>query len=75
MINKIKLDGVPLDAISDLEYESIIKATIKHYCCYYSQIVSPSLTKFIESSGKPLPFVPKMNGSVYQFLSRKVLSN
>jgi starch synthase len=33
MINKIKLDGVPLDAISDLEspdYESIIKATIKH---------------------------------------------
>jgi hypothetical protein len=23
------------------------------------QIVSPSLTKFIESSGKPLPFVPK----------------
>jgi starch synthase len=31
MINKIKLDGVPLDAISDLESpESIIKATIKH---------------------------------------------
>jgi starch synthase len=32
MINKIKLDGVPLDA-DDLEspdYESIIKATIKH---------------------------------------------
>jgi starch synthase len=32
MINKIKLDGVPLD-IADLEspdYESIIKATIKH---------------------------------------------
>jgi starch synthase len=32
MINKIKLDGVPLDAIADLESpdESIIKATIKH---------------------------------------------
>jgi starch synthase len=32
MINKIKLDGVPLDAISILspDYESIIKATIKH---------------------------------------------
>jgi starch synthase len=37
MINKIKLDGVPLDAISDLEspdYESIIKAT-NIRCCYY----------------------------------------
>jgi starch synthase len=32
MINK-KIDGVPLDAIADLEnpdYESIIKTTIKH---------------------------------------------
>jgi starch synthase len=44
MINKIKLDGVPLDAISDLEspdYESIIKATIKHSDAVISpQIVS-----------------------------------
>jgi starch synthase len=65
MINKIKLDGVPLDAIADLEtpdYESIIKATIKHSDAVIiaSDNLSPSLTKFIESSGKPfLPFVPK----------------
>ncbi|WP_339919415.1 glycogen/starch synthase [uncultured Flavobacterium sp.] len=65
MINKIKLDGVPLDAIADLEnpdYESIIKATIKHSDAVIiaSEGLSPSLTKFIESSGKPfLPFVPK----------------
>jgi starch synthase len=46
MINKIKLDGVPLDAISDLEspdYESIIKATIKHSDAV---IASDSLSKF-----------------------------
>jgi starch synthase len=59
MINKIKLDGVPLD-ISDLEspdYESIIKATIKHSDAVIIASDSlSSLTKFIESSGKPLPF-------------------
>jgi starch synthase len=46
MINKIKLDGVPLDAISDLEsdYESIIKATIKHSDAVI--IASDSLSKF-----------------------------
>jgi starch synthase len=46
MINKIKLDGVPLDAISDLEspdYESIIKATIKHSDAVI--IASDSLSK------------------------------
>jgi starch synthase len=45
MINKIKLDGVPLDAISDLEspdYESIIKATIKHS----DAVISPQISKF-----------------------------
>jgi starch synthase len=33
MINKVKFDGVPDEAIADLEipsYENIIKATIKH---------------------------------------------
>jgi starch synthase len=64
MINKIKLDGVPLDAISDLEspdYESIIKQQLNILMLLLlPQILSPSLTKFIESSGKPfLPFVPK----------------
>jgi starch synthase len=44
MINK--MDGVPLDAISDLEpdYESIIKATIKHSDAVI--IASDSLSKF-----------------------------
>ena len=65
MINKVKFDGVPDEAISDLEmpsYENIIKATIKHSDAVIvaSENLSPSLTKFIESSGKPfLPFTPK----------------
>ena len=65
MINKVKFDGVPDDAITDLEipnYENIIKATIKHSDAVIiaSENLSPSLTKFIESSGKPfLPFAPK----------------
>jgi starch synthase len=65
MINKVKFDGVPADAISDLaipNYENIIKATIKHSDAVIiaSENLSSSLTKFIESSGKPfLPFAPK----------------
>ena len=65
MINKVKFDGVPADAIADLEipnYENIIKATINHSDAVIvaSDNLSSSLTKFIESSGKPfLPFVPK----------------
>ncbi|UFH47073.1 glycogen/starch synthase [Flavobacterium galactosidilyticum] len=65
MINKVKFDGVPADAIADLEipnYESIIKATINHSDAVIvaSDNLSSSLTKFIESSGKPfLPFASK----------------
>ena len=65
MINKVKFDGVPADAIADLEipnYENIIKATINHSDAVIvaSDNLSSSLTKFIESSGKPfLPFFPK----------------
>jgi starch synthase len=65
MINKVKFDNVPYDAISDLEtpdYENIIKATVKHSDAVIiaSDNLSASLTKFIESSGKPfLPFTPK----------------
>jgi starch synthase len=65
MINKIKFDGIPASAILDLEtpnYENIIKATIQHSdgVIIASENVSSSLTKFIESSGKPfLPFTPK----------------
>ena len=65
MINKVKFDGIPQEAISDLEipnYENIIKASLKHSDAVIvaSEHLSPSLTKFIESSGKPfLPFAPK----------------
>ncbi|RTY88180.1 glycogen synthase [Flavobacterium sp. RSP49] len=65
MINKVKFDGIPKEDIADLEipdYENIIKATIKHSDAVIiaSENLSSSLTKFIESSGKPfLSFVPK----------------
>ena len=65
MINKVKFDGIPDEAISDLEvpgYENIIKATIKHSDAVIiaSENLSPSLTKYIESSNKPfLPFASK----------------
>jgi starch synthase len=65
MINKVKFDNIPLESIIDLEvpdYENIIKATVKHSDAVIiaSENLSSSLTKFIESSGKPfLPFQPK----------------
>jgi starch synthase len=65
MINKIKFDGIPQEAIADLEipnYENLIKTSIIHSDAVIiaSENLSPSLTKFIESSEKPfLPFAPK----------------
>lgn len=65
MINKVKLDGIPAEAILDLEkpdYENIIKTTVQHSDAVIiaSDSLSSSLTKYIESSGKPfLSFVPK----------------
>ena len=65
MINKIKFDGVPQNAIQELElpnYENLIKSAVNHSdgVIIASENVSSSLTKFIESSGKPfLPFTPK----------------
>ena len=65
MINKIKFDGITPEAISDLEipnYENLIKTSIKHSDAVIiaSENLSPSLTKYIESSEKPfLPFTPK----------------
>lgn len=65
MIDKIKFDDVPLEAILNLktpDYENLMKATIAHSDAIIigSEKLSPSLTKFIESSGKPfLPFHPK----------------
>jgi starch synthase len=65
MINKIKFDNIPQDAIKELElpnYENLIKSAIIHSDAVIiaSENVTPSLTKFIESSGKPfLPFASK----------------
>ncbi|MEN9907719.1 MAG: hypothetical protein RLZZ540_860 [Bacteroidota bacterium] len=65
MINKVKLDGVPQEEVAMLstpDYENIIKATVMHSDAVIiaSSNVSSSLTKFIETSGKPfLPYVPK----------------
>ncbi len=65
LINKIKFDGIPEEAISDLvipNYENILKASILHSdgVIIASENLSPSLTKFIESSGKAfLPFASK----------------
>jgi starch synthase len=65
LINKVKFDGIPEEAISDLaipNYENILKASILHSdgVIIASENLSPSLTKFIESSGKAfLPFASK----------------
>src|SRR5690606_14735427 len=65
MINKVKFDNIPADAVADLEmpsYENLIKVAVNHSDAVIiaSENLSSSLTKFIESSGKPfLPFVPK----------------
>ncbi|MFN7099232.1 MAG: glycogen/starch synthase [Flavobacterium sp.] len=65
MINKVKFDGVPDEAIADLEvpnFENIMKASVLHSDAVIiaADNLSPSLTKFIESSGKPfLPFATK----------------
>ena len=65
LINKILFDGVPQDAINDLKvpnYESLIQVAVQHSdaAIIASPNVSPSLTKYIESSQKPfLPFTPK----------------
>ena len=65
MINKIKFDGVPQNAIQELEvpnYENLIKTAINHSdgVIIASENVSSSLTKFIESSEKAfLPYIPK----------------
>jgi len=69
MINKVKFDNVPHDSIKELElpnYENLIIAAVNHSdgVIVASQNITPSLTKFIESSGKPfLPFTSKDNFS------------
>jgi starch synthase len=65
MLKKVTFDNVPEASVSDLavpNFENIMKASILHSDAVIiaSEEVSPSLTKFIETSNKPfLPFVPK----------------
>lgn len=65
MMKKVAFDAIPDASIKDLEtpnYENVMKASILHSDAVIiaSEDLSPSLTKFIETSGKPfLPFVPK----------------
>jgi starch synthase len=65
MKNKIIFDGISEEVISDLEipnYENLIKTSIRHSDAVIiaTENLSPSLTKFIESSEKPfLPFAAK----------------
>ncbi len=65
MIKKVRFDGIPEEAISDLElpsYENILRCAIANSdgVIVASEEVPPSLTDFIASSQKPfLPFVPK----------------
>ena len=65
MINKLKFDGIPHQAISDLakpDYENLLKTAILHSDAVIiaSENLSSSLTKFIESSEIPfLPLSPK----------------
>lgn len=65
MINKVKFDGVPHEAIADLEvpnYDNVLKTAVLNSDAVIiaSNNLSSSLTKFIESSNKPfLPFTPK----------------
>ena len=65
MQKKVAFDEIPGDAIADLaepNYENIMRTSIMQSdgVIIASHDLSPSLTKFIESSGKPfLPFAPK----------------
>ena len=65
LINKIKFDGIESEFIQDLvdpTFENVMKATINHSdgIIISSENLSPSLTKFIQTSNKPfLPFAAK----------------
>ena len=80
MINKVKFDEVPHEAIQELEtpnYENLIKSAVNHSdgVIVASSSISASLTKFIESSQKPfLPFTTKENfASAYTEFYKKLL--
>ena len=64
-INKVLFDNINKDAVSDLAsptYENLMKVSIMHSDAVVagSEVLSTTLTKFIESSNKPfLPFASK----------------
>ncbi len=80
LINKIAFDGVPTDAIPELQnpnFENILMASINHSdgVIIASEGVSPSLTNYIASSGKPfLPFAhkEKMTETYMDFYKNKI---
>jgi starch synthase len=81
MMGKMQFDNIPQEAIKDIEvpdYENIIKASVLHSdgIIIASENLSSSLTKFIESSGKPfLPFATKEEyASLYTSFYKKMLS-
>lgn len=63
--NKVQFDGVPHEAIKELDiptYEGLMMTAINHSdgVIAGSEEISSNLTKFIQASGKPfLPFAPK----------------
>lgn len=65
LMHKILFDNIEKDAVSILEkpnYENLMKLSIMHSDAVVvgSEVLSPTLTKFIESSNKPfLPFATK----------------
>lgn len=80
LLNKIKFDGVPEDSISVLKepnYDNLIKVAIQHSDAVIiaSEHLSSSLTKFIESSGKPfLPFASQDEfAQAYTSFYKKIL--
>jgi starch synthase len=64
-INKVLFDNIDKEAVSDLAsptYENLMKVSIMNSDAVVagSEVLSPTLTKFIESSNKPfLPFATK----------------
>ncbi len=65
LINKMLFDNIPSESLGSIEhpsYENIIQTAINHSdgVIVGSELLTESLTKYIETSGKPfLPFAPK----------------
>jgi starch synthase len=81
LLNKVLFDSIDKEAVAVIEqpnYENIMKLSVMHSDAVVmgSETLSPTLTKFIESSNKPfLPFGSKENmKEVYPlFIKNQVL--